>query len=146
MGVYTASAISSFANNENKAVVDGNVYRLLSRVFDIDTAIDSSVGIKLFQELANELLDTKKSGEHNQAIMEMGALVCTPKQPSCENCPLQVKCLAFANQTIASRPYKAKKTKVRPVTFIFKSTENKMSIYLRNANQKTFGKTCFNFQ
>ncbi|MGY8926757.1 MAG: A/G-specific adenine glycosylase, partial [Flavobacteriales bacterium] len=77
VGVYTASAISSFANNEDKAVVDGNVYRFLSRVFDIDTAIDSTEGIKLFQELANDLLDTKKSGEHNQAIMEMGALICT---------------------------------------------------------------------
>ena len=145
VGVYTASAISSFSNNENKAVVDGNVYRLLSRVFDIDTAIDSSVGIKLFQELANELLDTKKSGEHNQAIMEMGALVCTPKQPSCENCPLQVKCLAFANQTIVSRPYKAKKTKVRTRYFHFQIYREKNVILLEKRESKDIWQNLFQF-
>jgi A/G-specific adenine glycosylase len=112
VGQYTASAISSFAFNEAKAVVDGNVYRLLSRVFDIDSPIDSNAGIKEFQKLADSLLDKKLPGEHNQAIMEMGAMICTPKQPKCEDCPLKEKCLALAHKTIESRPVKKGKTKV----------------------------------
>lgn len=112
VGQYTASAISSFAFNEAKAVVDGNVYRLLSRVFDIDTPIDSNSGIKEFQSLADNLLDQKYPGEHNQAIMEMGALVCTPKQPNCDDCPFNEKCLSLANNTIENRPIKKGKVKV----------------------------------
>lgn len=112
VGQYTASAIASFAFNEKKAVVDGNVYRLLSRVFDIDSPIDSSYGIKEFQELADTLIHSKNPGEHNQAIMEMGAIICTPKQPNCEECPLTEKCLARAKNTISERPVKKGKTKV----------------------------------
>jgi len=145
VGVYTASAISSFANNENKAVVDGNVYRFLSRVFDIDTAIDSTEGIKLFQELANDLLDTKKSGEHNQAIMEMGALICTPKKPSCDKCPLQVKCLAYSNQTITSRPHKSKKTKVRTRYFHFQIYKEDNTILLEKREKKDIWQNLFQF-
>lgn len=112
VGQYTASAISSFAFNEKKAVVDGNVYRLLSRVFDLDSPIDSTHGIKEFQELADKLISSINPGEHNQAIMEMGAVICTPKQPNCMECPLQEKCLARANNTISERPVKKGKTKV----------------------------------
>lgn len=112
VGTYTASAIASFAFNEVQAVVDGNVYRVLSRLFDISTPIDTTQGQKEFQELANSLIDKNNPAEHNQAIMEFGALMCTPK-PNCENCPLQAKCLAFAKNSIESRPIKAKKTKTR---------------------------------
>ena len=112
VGQYTASAISSFAFNEKKAVVDGNVYRLLSRVFDLDPPIDSTHGIKEFQELADKLISSINPGEHNQAIMEMGAVICTPKHPNCMECPLQEKCLARANNTISERPVKKGKTKV----------------------------------
>lgn len=112
VGQYTASAIASFAFGENKAVVDGNVYRVLSRVFDIETPIDSSAGKKEFQELANALIDQNNPGEHNQAIMEFGAIICTPK-PNCTTCILMDKCLSYANKTIALRPKKSKKTKIR---------------------------------
>lgn len=112
VGTYTASAIASFAFNEPKAVVDGNVYRLLSRYFKIDTPIDSTSGKKEFQELAEMLLPAENAAEHNQAIMEMGALVCTPS-PNCNSCPLQNGCLSLKDQTQKEYPVKSKKTKVR---------------------------------
>ncbi len=119
VGTYTASAISSFAYNQKKAVVDGNVYRLLSRVFDIDAPIDSSKGQKLFQKLADDLIDSNNPAEHNQAIMEIGALICTPKLAKCNECPLLNKCLSRARNTIPNRPVKEKKTKIRTRFFHF---------------------------
>jgi len=126
VGQYTASAISSFAFNEKRAVVDGNVYRLLSRVFNLDTPIDSSSGVKEFQELADTLINRENPGEHNQAIMEIGALICVPKQPKCIECPLKEKCLSLANNCINSRPIKKGKTRVTGRFFhylIFNSEE-----------------------
>jgi len=119
IGPYTAAAIASFAFNEVKAVVDGNVYRVLSRVFDIDEAIDSTQGKKTFELLANELIDKKNPATYNQAIMEFGALQCVPVNPNCEVCPLQFQCLAFKNKTIAQRPVKSKKTKVTARHFVY---------------------------
>jgi A/G-specific adenine glycosylase len=113
VGNYTAAAVSSFAYNQKYAVVDGNVYRLLSRVFNIDTPIDSTEGIKYFQRLADELIDEKDPASHNQAIMEVGAIICTPKNPNCANCPLEIKCLAKSIGSIDNLPVKSKKTKVR---------------------------------
>jgi len=112
VGTYTAAAIASFTFNERKAVVDGNVYRFLSRLFDISTPIDSTQGKKEFQYLADELIEEADPGLHNQAMMEMGSLVCTPN-PNCEECPVQLHCLARKNDTIKERPVKSKKTKVR---------------------------------
>ncbi len=112
VGTYTAAAIASFAYNERCAVVDGNVYRFLSRLFDIPTPIDSTQGKKEFQLLANELIINADPGLHNQAMMEMGSLTCSPK-PNCEACPVQVHCLALKNKTVNERPIKSKKTKVR---------------------------------
>ena len=119
IGPYTAAAIASFAFNEVKAVVDGNVYRVLSRVFDIEEAIDSTQGKKTFELLANELIDKKNPATYNQAIMEFGALQCVPVNPNCDVCPLQFQCLAFKNKTIAQRPVKAKKTKVTARHFVY---------------------------
>ncbi len=113
VGDYTAAAISSFAYNLPYAVVDGNVYRLLSRVFGIETPIDSSAAKKQFQELANQLLDKKKPGLHNQAIMEFGSQYCKPVNPNCQGCIFNNKCWAFENGLVAVLPIKSKKTKVR---------------------------------
>ncbi|MFN7847904.1 MAG: A/G-specific adenine glycosylase [Bacteroidota bacterium] len=111
IGSYTASAISSFCNNEHRAVVDGNVYRVLSRYFGIDTDISSNQAKKQFQELAESLLNKKKSGQHNQAIMEFGALQCVPKNPSCDKCPLKNSCAALQNKMVDRLPVKTKKIK-----------------------------------
>lgn len=112
VGTYTAAAIASFAYNEKCAVVDGNVYRFLSRLFDVATPIDSTQGKKEFQILADELIEQAVPEVHNQAMMEMGSIVCTPK-PKCDSCPVQTYCQAFQNSTINERPVKSKKTKVR---------------------------------
>lgn len=113
IGPYTAAAISSIAFQEAVAVVDGNVYRVLARIFGIKEAIDSTVGQTLFQNKANELLDVKQPGTHNQALMEFGALVCTPIQPACAQCPFQSDCYAYNKEEIALLPFKAGKVKVR---------------------------------
>ncbi len=113
IGPYTAAAVASFAFNENVPVVDGNVYRVLSRHFDIEAAINSTTGVKLFKSLAETLIDPKRPALHNQAIMEFGALHCTPKKPKCSTCVLQGSCLTFANKTINERPVKTKKQAVR---------------------------------
>lgn len=112
VGDYTAAAIASFAYDLPHAVVDGNVFRVLSRYLEIETPIDTSQGKKDFYTVANELLDVSNPASHNQAIMELGALVCTPKNPSCENCPVTDTCQARANETQLNFPIKSKRTKV----------------------------------
>ena len=119
VGVYTASAIASFAFNESKAVVDGNVYRVLSRVFNIETPIDSLSGKKEFQNLADELITSQVPDVYNQAIMEFGALQCTPVNPSCDICPVQFMCLSFSSGTVKLRPSKTKKLKIKSRFFVF---------------------------
>ena len=113
VGDYTASAISSFAFDQKYAVVDGNVYRLLSRLFGILLPIDSSLGKKEFQILANTLLNEKQPGLHNQAIMEFGSQHCKASKPDCERCIFQAKCFAYQNNQVDSLPVKSKKTKVK---------------------------------
>ena len=113
VGDYTAAAIASFAFELPNAVVDGNVYRVLARYFNDDTPIDTSQGKKVFQAYANALIDSKHPAEHNQAIMEIGALVCTPKQPKCETCPLSESCQSFRKNTYLDLPVKNNKTKIR---------------------------------
>ena len=111
-GDYTAAAICSFAYNQPYAVVDGNVYRVLSRLFGIETPIDSSKGKKEFAEIAQHLLPKNESGLHNQAIMEFGALQCIPASPDCNNCPLKSVCQAFELNLVAILPVKFQKIKV----------------------------------
>lgn len=113
IGEYTASAIASFAANEAKAVVDGNVYRVLARYFGIGEPINSPKGIKIFQATANDLLNKQSPGLHNQAMMEFGAMLCKPKKPACNICPVREGCYAFANDAIDSFPVKLNKVKVR---------------------------------
>ena len=113
VGDYTAAAICSAAYDTPCAVVDGNVYRVLARLFDLDAPIDSTAGKRSFAELAQSQLDTAHPGRYNQAIMDFGALQCTPSSPRCEACPLVGRCLALAAGTVAVRPVKQSKTKVR---------------------------------
>lgn len=119
VGVYTASAIASFSNNEPVAVVDGNVYRMLSRIFGIFTPINSKEGEKEFKKLADSLLNKKDPALHNQAIMEFGALACVPKKPNCSNCIFNAKCYAFKNNVVSELPVKLKKTKIRKRYFTY---------------------------
>lgn len=113
IGDYTAAAVCSFAYDQPRAVVDGNVYRLYSRLFDLDLPIDTTAGRKAFAQLADELLDREHPALYNQAVMEFGALHCTPANPRCTECPLADSCLALAAGTVAARPVKRGKTAVR---------------------------------
>ncbi|MGL5682068.1 MAG: A/G-specific adenine glycosylase [Marinifilaceae bacterium] len=114
IGPYTSAAIASFAYNLPYAAVDGNVYRILSRIFNIDIPIDTLKGQKYFSALAQQLIDTEQAALFNQATMELGATICTPKAPQCNRCPLSNCCLALQANTISSLPVKQGKTKVRP--------------------------------
>ena len=119
VGDYTASAIASICFNEVAAVVDGNVYRVLSRYFGISTAINSSKGAKEFKLLAQKLIDKKQPAEFNQAIMEFGATQCKPKNPDCNVCPFNNGCIAFNKHLIGELPVKIKSAKAKKKHFNF---------------------------
>lgn len=130
IGEYTASAIASFSANQPKAVVDGNVYRVLARYFGIEEAINSPKGKKDFQNLADEILNHNHPGLHNQAIMEFGAMLCKPKNPACGICPVRTGCYAFKNNAINSLPFKLKTTKIRERFFNYFLIINNKEILL----------------
>jgi len=113
IGEYTAAAISSFSANEARAVVDGNVYRVLARYFGIDEPINSPKGKKMFQALADEVLNRAQPALHNQAMMEFGAMLCKPKNPACGICPVRIGCVAFKTNATAYLPVKLKTVKIR---------------------------------
>ncbi len=120
VGPYTAAAVASFAFGEDVAAVDGNVLRVLSRVFDIELPIDTTQGKRLVSTLAEDLLPTGRSADYNAALMDFGAMVCTPS-PQCEGCPMSELCEAQAAQTVAHRPQKSMKKKpiTRALTYIY---------------------------
>lgn len=113
VGDYTAAAIASMAFGEAVAVVDGNVVRVVSRLFDDDVPVHTSSGRRHFQHRAQNLLDDAAPGDHNQAMMELGATVCHPRQPQCTSCPVQSFCRAYAQGVVAQRPLKKPKVAVR---------------------------------
>ena len=136
VGEYTAAAICSFAYDMPCAVVDGNVYRVLSRWMGIDTPIDSTAGKKLFAQVADELLDRNRPALYNQAIMDFGALQCTPVSPGCLCCPLMDSCVALAEGKVDSLPVKMHKTKVtnRYFNYIYVRTGEYTYIRKRTGN------------
>ncbi|HEX8517486.1 MAG TPA: A/G-specific adenine glycosylase [Bacteroidia bacterium] len=145
VGEYTAAAVASFAFNKPHAVVDGNVYRVLARVFGMESPIDSGNGKKEFLKLANELLDKKDPATHNQAIMEFGALQCKPVNPDCGVCPLNFKCYAFAKKKISELPVKAKKTKVRDRFFNYIILKNKDNTIINKRKEKDIWTDLYDF-
>lgn len=119
IGSYTAAAIASIAFNRRVAVVDGNVYRVLARLFGVTTDITSAEGKKYFWELANELISEGDPGDHNQAVMEFGATHCTPLAPKCDTCPFVQKCVAFSRNMVGQLPVKEKKISKRTRYFFY---------------------------
>ncbi|NDW08673.1 A/G-specific adenine glycosylase [Dysgonomonas sp. 520] len=113
VGEYTAAAISSFSFNIPVATVDGNVYRVLSRLFVIQEPIDTGRGKKVFSQLAQEILDKKSPAMHNQAMMEFGALQCVPVSPKCSECPLSNVCEAYKLNLVSSFPVKQGKVTIK---------------------------------
>lgn len=135
VGDYTAAAIASIAYGLPHAVVDGNVYRVLSRYHGIDTPIDTPEGRRLFAALAQEELDPRDPARHNQAIMDFGATQCTPHAPHCESCPLAGACQALASGSIDTLPVKARRTQVRPLTLHYTLVHTPRGLYLRQRPQ-----------
>lgn len=135
VGDYTAAAIASFAFDVPAAVVDGNVYRVLARYWGIETPIDSTEGRRLFASLAQELLPPEQAADFNQAIMDFGAIQCTPANPACLVCPLVESCLACREQKVASLPVKAGKTRVqeRRLLYIYIRYRGMVAIRRRGA-------------
>jgi A/G-specific adenine glycosylase len=136
VGDYTAAAIASICYDRPDAVVDGNVYRVLARAFGIATPIDSTAGRKQFKALATELLNPAHPGDHNQAVMELGATVCTPRNPVCMLCPLQPKCIAFKEGRIAELPVKQGQAKVRARYFNYLHVRHGETLYVRQRTGK----------
>ena len=136
VGEYTAAAICSFAYDMPCAVVDGNVYRVLSRWLGIDTPIGSTVGKKEFFAVAHELMDKARPALYNQAIMDFGALQCTPLSPDCSICPLSGSCAALAQCRVDVLPVKKHKTKVshRFFNYIYVRTGGFTYIRKRSGN------------
>ncbi len=130
VGDYTAAAIASFAFGEKKAVVDGNVIRVIARIFGVTTPFDSTKGKKEFAILAQQLIDEKEPAAYNQAIMDFGALVCSPQNPKCDQCPFNKVCVAYKRQLIDALPYRKKKTKVKDRWFNYLIIENGKQIWV----------------
>jgi A/G-specific adenine glycosylase len=131
IGPYTAAAIGSFAFGLPRAVVDGNVYRVLARYFGIDVPFDTTSGKKIFSSLAQDLLDETDSAGYNQAIMDLGATICTPRNAACDQCPLQKKCIAFKQGIIDILPIRSKKQTVKTRYFNYLLLKWKDTIWIR---------------
>ncbi len=145
IGDYTAAAICSLAYNQPFAVVDGNVYRVLARLFGINTPIDSSEGKKLFASLAQKLLSNSEPAIHNQAIMEFGALQCVPVSPNCEICPLLSACEAFNTNQVSNLPLKSIKTKTLNRYFNYLFIRHNENTFLQKRKAKDIWQNLYEF-
>jgi A/G-specific adenine glycosylase len=146
IGPYTAAAIASFAYNEPVAVVDGNVFRVLSRIFGIETDIGSNEGKKQFTELANILLDKQNAATFNQAMMEFGAIQCQPVAPDCLLCPFQDECVARLTGQISKLPVKLKKLKIKERFFDYLVFRYNGTIAMRQRTEKDIWQQLFDFE
>lgn len=135
VGPYTAAAIASFCFNLPHAVLDGNVFRVLSRCFGIDTPADSTAGKQVFGALAAKVLDQQQPGQFNQAIMDFGATVCTPRLPRCSTCPLHSTCVAHNTGMVAQLPVKEKllHKKQRWFTYFIFRSKGRLLLHQRTA-------------
>ena len=145
VGPYTAAAIASFAFDLPHAVVDGNVYRVLSRVFGIKTAIDSTEGKKEFSKLAQELIEKNQPANYNQAIMDFGATHCKPANPNCGKCLMSSKCFASQNDKIQDFPFKCKKIQKRTRFFNYLIISNKENIFIQKRTRKDIWQNLYEF-
>lgn len=145
VGEYTAAAIASFSSNEARAVLDGNVFRVLARYFGIAEPINSTAGKKQFLELAQSLIEGQEAAVYNQAIMEFGAMQCKPKSPACNNCPLERTCFARKNQQVASLPVKLNKLKKRTRYFNYFLCTDKENILVKKRNPGDIWQELYDF-
>ena len=149
IGSYSASAIASIAFKQAYPVIDGNVLRVISRIYGITTAVDSSKGKKEVEEILISLIDHQNPDIFNQAMMEIGAMVCTPQQPKCETCPLQQFCAAYENKNAERFPVKTKKIIQRNRYFYYLviryAIKNETFIYLNKRSKNDIWKNMYDF-
>lgn len=145
IGPYTAAAIASFAFGERVAVLDGNVYRVLSRVFGISTDIAQPSARKEFQQLADQLIAYDNPADYNQAIMEFGAIQCTPVNPDCLFCPVREQCFAFQHGMVQQLPVKSKAKAARTRYFHYFVLRHGEQVYLRRRGGKDIWHGLFDF-
>jgi A/G-specific adenine glycosylase len=149
IGEYTAAAIASMAFGQATAVVDGNVVRVLSRVFGIDAPYDTSMGKKLFREKAQSLIGKQEPGKYNQAVMEFGATFCSPKTPDCPTCIFHSDCVANLQGRSHELPIKSKKTKIKNRFFNYlvflQEKEGQTITFLNKRKNKDIWKNLYDF-
>ncbi|MBC6610147.1 A/G-specific adenine glycosylase [Hymenobacter sp. BT507] len=145
VGQYTAAAIASFAFDEKVAVLDGNVFRVLSRVFGLTQDIAAPASRKVFQQLADTLISADAPAEFNQAIMEFGAIQCTPLKPDCLFCPLQAQCYAFQHGMVAELPIKSKAKAARTRYFHYLVLRHADTLYMRKRTGKDIWQGLYDF-
>ncbi len=145
IGTYTASAIASFAFNQPFAVLDGNVFRVLSRFFGKEIPINTTEGKKFYSRLAQSLLNKKAPGKYNQALMDFGAIICKPAAPLCLLCPLQKKCVALLKNKVTALPVNTKKISQKERFFNYLVVEYDHQIYVRKRTGKDIWQNLYEF-
>ena len=145
IGPYSAAAIASFAYKEPVAVLDGNVYRVISRVFGVKNDIAQAKSARKFTLIANELLDVNRPDDFNQAIMEFGALHCKPQNPLCESCRISIMCYAFINNEQKLLPVKSKKVKVSTKYFNYFVFEKEDKLAMKKRDDTGIWKGLYDF-
>jgi A/G-specific adenine glycosylase len=145
IGEYTAAAVASFAFNEPVAVVDGNVFRILARIFGMETPINTPQGKKQFTEIANQLISKTNPALHNQAVMEFGALFCTPYNPKCPECPFNTTCIAHKQSLVNILPTKLPKRKSRKRYFYYLVVEKNRTLLMKKREGKDIWHGLFDF-
>jgi A/G-specific adenine glycosylase len=145
VGNYTASAIASFAFNKPYAVLDGNVFRVLSRFFGIEIPVNTSEGKKMYGQLSQQLLDKKNPADYNQAIMDFGAVLCKPMLPLCTECLLQKRCVAFLNNKTAFLPVNNKIIKQKKRFFNYLIVQYRKKIFIQKRTKKDIWENLYEF-
>jgi len=145
IGDYTAAAIASISFGQAVAVVDGNVFRVLARIFGIEIPINTSEGKRVFSTLANELVSKENPDVHNQAMMEFGARFCTPRNPSCESCTFQAECYAHKNSLQQVLPVKLQLKKGRKRYFYYFAIQKGKSLLMKKREEKDIWHGLYDF-
>lgn len=145
LGAYSAAALASFAFGESVPAVDGNVYRILSRIFGVFTPIDSTQGKKEFFNLAGELMDSSQPAKFNQAIIDFGALVCTYRLPACDTCIFNSECYAYRNNIVYKLPIKAKRIATRDRFFAYLMIKYKGYTFIKRRDQNDIWHSLYEF-
>lgn len=145
IGNYTAAAIASFAFREKVPAIDGNVVRVITRLYNIDKPVDTPATLQEIGQISLGLISTVEPDLYNQAMMEFGAILCTPKNPKCDICPVQTECLSFPQKDLLRIPYKSKKTRVLERTLHYLVFKHRGSFFMKQRTGSDIWQNLFDF-